>query len=155
MISIQQRLKTIGQADFFHILAEVPDLCHPYMDIALTLWNFRDDRTREIIVLRIASKLGSSYELQHHLTLARKAGLTMYEIEAIIQGKMLEDFKKHENVMLSSIDQIINKENVDKETFFQYYNKEDLQHLLSFVGFYSWLDYYTTALDLKVGQKTW
>lgn len=153
--SIQERLKTIGKADFFHVLAEVPDLCNPFMDIAINLWNFRDDRTREIIVLRLASSFGSSYELQHHLTIARQAGLSMYEIEAIIQGRMLENFKEHENCLLTAVDQIINKESVDKESFFKYYNKEELQYLVAFAGFYSWLNYYTTALDLKVGQKTW
>lgn len=152
---MQERLKTISKADYFHILAEVPELCNPFMDIAIDLWHFRDARTREIIILRVASTFGSSYALQHHLTIARKVGLNMYEIEAIIQGRMLENFKEHENCLLTTIDQIINKESVDKESFFKYYNKEDLQYLVAFTGFYGWLDYYTTALDLKVGQKTW
>jgi len=152
---MRNNLESIGAADFFYILQEVPELCDPFIDIAKELWNFRDERCREIIILRIASSISSSYELQHHLTIARNVGLTAYEIEAIIQGKFLEPYKKHENILLSTIDAIINKETLDKEKFLEYYTNNELQYVIAFVGFYSWLNYYTTALDLKVGQREW
>jgi AhpD family alkylhydroperoxidase len=45
-------------------------------------------RTRELVVLRVASLLGAAYEWQQHQVAARRAGVTDEDIDAIRAGNL-------------------------------------------------------------------
>lgn len=146
----QQLLQKISNADFFYVLQDNEFFEH-YVQLALKLWNTSNFsvREREIIILKIAFELKNKYIYKHHHPIALNNGVKIFELGFIEYGVSLENAR--EDTIVDTVFAIINKEKVDVGVL----NKDEIQSLIGIVGFYSWLDYYTTCLDLEVGQREW
>jgi alkylhydroperoxidase family enzyme len=153
--TVLAKIEKAGVADFFHILGNNPHIFHPLFDMAMTLWrnSHFDMRQREIIILRIASIRDSKYELYHHNTLAWTAGISQKDVEKITSGDLLEE--ESDNVLLKTIDALVENKEFDNTEFLEHFNVDQLSYVTAYIGFYIWLDTYTKALDLEIGQKEW
>lgn len=65
-----------------------------------------DPRLREMVILRTAWLDRSEYELFHHRTLARRAGLDEAEVAAIVGGDV-DAFAAPERALLAFVDQVV------------------------------------------------
>jgi len=154
-VAIKVKLSKTGVANFFHVLQDTPELFHPLYDLALAIFNPKNFtlRQREIIILRIAGIRHSQYELFHHNTLALSSGLIQFEIDQIVNGDGLAS--REENILLETIDKLLKNEKFDNTEFLEHFDRHHLEYITAYIGFYVWLDTYTKALNLDIGQRTW
>ncbi len=64
-------------------------------------------RESELVILRVASRRGSSYELTQHRRLGRRAGLAADEITAIEAGRSDDGFSARELLLLRATDELL------------------------------------------------
>ncbi len=64
-------------------------------------------RESELVILRVASRRGSSYELTQHRRLGRRAGLSVDEIAAIEAGSVEGPFDVREVLLLRAADELL------------------------------------------------
>lgn len=64
-------------------------------------------RESELVILRVASRRGSSYELTQHRRLGRRAGLSADEIAAIEAGSAEGSFSVREVLLLRAADELL------------------------------------------------
>lgn len=64
-------------------------------------------RESELVILRVASRRGSSYELTQHRRLGRRAGLSADEIAAIEAGDTGGPFSARELLLLRASDELL------------------------------------------------
>lgn len=64
-------------------------------------------RESELVILRVASRRGSSYELAQHRRLGRRAGLSVDEIAAIEAGVVESSFSARERLLLRTSDELV------------------------------------------------
>lgn len=64
-------------------------------------------RESELVILRVASRRGSSYELTQHRRLGRRAGLSADEIGAIEAGAVAGSFSDREVLLLRVADELL------------------------------------------------
>lgn len=72
-----------NQLNFFKVLIQNPALLKNYEPLAMQLGREPTIplRDKEVLILRTSTLCGESYELAHHLFIARQAGMTDAEIE--------------------------------------------------------------------------
>ncbi len=64
-------------------------------------------RESELVIVRVATRRGSAYELSQHRRLARRAGLSREEIAAIESGQDAAGFSERERLLLRATDELI------------------------------------------------
>lgn len=64
-------------------------------------------RESELVILRVASRRGSSYELTQHRRLGRRAGLSADEVAAIEAGSVEGAFSAREVLLLRAADELL------------------------------------------------
>ena len=64
-------------------------------------------RESELVILRVASRRGSSYELTQHRRLGRRAGLSAVEVAAIEEGGAGASFSPREQLLLRAADELL------------------------------------------------
>jgi 4-carboxymuconolactone decarboxylase len=77
-----------NQLNFFKVLIQNPVLLKKYEPLAMQLGREPSipSRDKEILILRTSILCGETYELAHHLFIARQAGMSDEEIEAAKNG---------------------------------------------------------------------
>jgi AhpD family alkylhydroperoxidase len=81
---LRKMLAKLPPLNVFRMVAGTPGAARPFLQLgAAVLSGALDPRRREIAVLRVAHATGASYEWAQHEQLARNAGVTDAEIEAI------------------------------------------------------------------------
>jgi len=63
-------------------------------------------RDTELVILRVAHLSSCTYELEHHLRLAAKAGLTPADIERTAKGPDAEGWSLREHAILAAVDEL-------------------------------------------------
>jgi AhpD family alkylhydroperoxidase len=71
-------------------------------------------RIREQAILRVAHRRGCGYEWSHHVTIAKKAGLTDGDIAAAQTGEADDEFDR---AVLAAVDELDEKSNLSDETW--------------------------------------
>jgi 4-carboxymuconolactone decarboxylase len=74
-------------------------------------------RMRELIILRVAHLQGSRYELSQHVGLARPAGLTDAQINAIIGDVDAAGFNRTERAALDLVTELCTTHRLRDDTF--------------------------------------
>jgi len=88
-----------------------------FLDFALSfLRGNLEPKLRELVILRMATLRGSSYELMHHLPSAKTAGLSEMEISAITSSHPSGLDQKH-SVMIQLVDDCSQLGKVSDPTF--------------------------------------
>ncbi len=73
-------------------------------------------RLRELAILRVARLTGARYEWAHHVPIARRAGVTQAEVDALAGGKGPE-FGAAERAVLRYVDEVVSRVRVPEDVF--------------------------------------
>lgn len=101
-------LRHAAQLNLYRALANSPDLVRAWRSF---LWDLRERcgsprALRELVVLRCAVRHDSEYEWVHHLAMARAAGVTEAQIEAVRRTLDAECFSEEERLALELTDAV-------------------------------------------------
>jgi 4-carboxymuconolactone decarboxylase len=112
-------------------------------------------RMREVVILRVAHLQGSRYELGQHVGIARTAGLTEQQINAIIDARDLDaaDFSPTERTALDVTTELCTTHRLRDDTFaaaHAAFGDEGLTELLMIISCYYGLALVLNAADLDV-----
>jgi alkylhydroperoxidase family enzyme len=92
-------------------------LVKSFLDLGLSFRTGNlEPKLRELIILRMATLRGSSYELMHHLPAAKTAGLSEMEISAITSDQ-LSALDEKQSVMIQLVDDCSQLGKVSDPTF--------------------------------------
>ncbi|MGH3762266.1 carboxymuconolactone decarboxylase family protein [Actinophytocola sp.] len=70
-------------------------------------------RDTELVILRVAAVRGSEYELRHHTSLARSAGLTGAEIDRVRDLAPASSWPRRDAVLLDAADALVRDRDLD------------------------------------------
>lgn len=164
LTSIEQRPEPIrqfmarrGNLNVFRLLANVPHVFVGWTQMVDELFDSPTFslRMREVVILRVAHLQGSRYELAQHVGIARGAGLTEQQINAIIDTDDLDGagFSRTERTVLDVVTELCSTHRLRDDTFataHAAFGDEALTELLMLVSCYYGLALVLNAVDLDV-----
>jgi AhpD family alkylhydroperoxidase len=74
-------------------------------------------RESELVILRVANLRSSRYELEHHVRLGRKAGLSEAEIERVAIGSDADGWQPRERALLAAVEMLHDRGDLDDATW--------------------------------------
>jgi 4-carboxymuconolactone decarboxylase len=154
---IRQFMARHGELNVFRLLANAPAVFVGWTHMVDEMFDSPTftARMRELVILRVAHVQGSPYELGQHLGLARSAGLTDAQIDAIVDAGDLDaaGFNDTERAVLSLITELCTTYRLSDDTFAAAQaalGDEALTELLMIVSCYYGLALVLNAVDLDV-----
>lgn len=99
-------------------------------------------RESELVILRVASRRGSSYELTQHRRLGRRAGLSADEIAAIEAGAVEGPFSERELLLLRTSDELLAVDDISDGLWAElggHFDDRERIEILMLVGHYAML----------------
>jgi 4-carboxymuconolactone decarboxylase len=164
LASVDQQLEPIrqfiarrGELNMFRVLANAPHVFLGWSQMVDELFDSPTFslRTKEVIILRVAHLQGSRYELSQHVGIARGAGLTDQQIDAITGTGHLDavGFSRTERAALDIVTELCSTHRLRDDTFataHTVFGDEALTELLMIVSCYYGLALVLNAVDLDV-----
>ena len=74
-------------------------------------------RESELVILRVANLRSCRYELEHHLRLGRKAGLSDAELERVAVGSAADGWQPRERALLAAVEMLHERGDLDDATW--------------------------------------
>lgn len=108
-------------------------------------------RETELVILRVAHLSGCDYELQHHRTLGRAAGVTDADVERLVAGPDDAGWSPREATLLRTVDLLHHDRDLDDDAWSElrgHLDERTALELLLLVGHYEMLA--TTLNTLRV-----
>jgi 4-carboxymuconolactone decarboxylase len=146
-----------GNLNVFRLLANVPHVFVGWTQMVDELFDSPTFslRMREVVILRVAHLQGSRYELAQHVGIARGAGLTEQQINAIIDTDDLDGagFSRTERAVLDVVTELCGTHRLADDSFAAAraaLGDEALTELLMLVSCYYGLALVLNAVDLDV-----
>ncbi len=157
---IREFMARRGESNLFRLLAHAPAVFVGWaqmVDEILDSPTFTP-RMRELIILRVAHLQGTPYELSQHMDLARFAGLTERQINAIIDAGDRGDheaagFSRTERVVLDAVTELCTTRHLREESFAAVHaalGDEAVAELLMIVSCYYGLALVLNAVELDI-----
>jgi len=154
---IRQFMARRGNLNVFRLLANVPHVFVGWTPMVDELFDSPTFslRMREVVILRVAHLQGSRYELAQHVGIARGAGLTEQQINAIIDTDDLDGagFSRTERAVLDVVTELCGTHRLADDSFAAgraALGDEALTELLMLVSCYYGLALVLNAVDLDV-----
>lgn len=116
-------------------------------------------RETELVILRVAHRRGCDYELDHHLHLGRRAGLTARDIDAVMwDGPTVggPDRSARETAILAMVDELLEHHDVSDGTWAaaaSHLDQRALIEVVMLVGHYDMLATAITALRIQPDRR--
>jgi 4-carboxymuconolactone decarboxylase len=112
-------------------------------------------RMREVVILRVAHLQGSRYELSQHVGIARNAGLSDQQIDAILDNADLDaaDLSQTERAALAVVTELCTTHRLRDDSFataHAVFGDEALTELLMIISCYYGLALVLNAADLEI-----
>jgi 4-carboxymuconolactone decarboxylase len=154
---IREFMTRRGELNLFRLLAHAPAVFVGWaqmVDEILDSPTFTP-RMRELIILRVAHLQGTPYELSQHVDLARSAGLTERQIDAVIDAgdHDVVGFSRTERVVLDAVTELCTTRHLREESFAAVHaalGDEAVTELLMIVSCYYGLALVLNAVELDV-----
>ncbi|MDT5229613.1 MAG: hypothetical protein QOI39_113 [Mycobacterium sp.] len=154
---IRQFVARRGNLNVFRLLANVPHVFVGWTQMVDELFDSPTFslRMREVVILRVAHLQGSRYELAQHVGIARGAGLTEQQMNAIIDTDDLDGpgFSRTERAVLDVVTELCGTHRLADDSFAAAraaLGDEALTELLMLVSCYYGLALVLNAVDLDV-----
>jgi 4-carboxymuconolactone decarboxylase len=112
-------------------------------------------RLRELVILRVASLQGSSYQLGQHRDAGRDAGISAQQLDALTSGELTGGFDGVELAVLEFVTKLCTTNHVGDNTFASTRDAQGEQavtELLMLVSLYYGLALVLNAADLELDQ---
>ncbi|KRC58933.1 MULTISPECIES: carboxymuconolactone decarboxylase family protein [unclassified Nocardioides] len=109
-------------------------------------------RESELVIVRVASRRGSSYELTQHRRLARRAGLAADEVAAIEAGETEGTFSARERLLLRATDELLATDDLGDPLWAElgeHFDDRERIEVLMLVGHYAMLATALHALRVR------
>lgn len=109
-----------ARGNWYQSLVRHPELHRRWLAFGATLLvrGALPDRDRELAVLRTAWRTGAEYYWEPHVGLAREAGITSAEIEAVVAGPKDPSWHGHDRALLAAVDELL-EDNVIRDATWQ------------------------------------
>ncbi|UMB68191.1 carboxymuconolactone decarboxylase family protein [Mycobacterium paraterrae] len=158
--AIREFMARRGELNVFRMLANAPDVFAGWtqmLDELLESPTFTP-RARELVILRVARLQNSRYELDRHIDVARRAGLTEQQISAIVETDDFDDadFDDTERAALDTVTELCTTRRLGDQLFAKAHNifgDEGIAELLMLVGCYYGLALVVNAVDVEVDGR--
>lgn len=141
--------------NFSRVLVQHPGMYRvflPFLDKLIRGTNL-PPKDREILCIRTLALGGDVYEEVHHVSIARKAGMTETEIEAAkSDGAGLSKF---DQCLMRAAEELVRQQCVRDETWAclaERYSQEQLMEVVFLVGCYSIMAMITRSFGIQVEQ---
>jgi AhpD family alkylhydroperoxidase len=108
-------------------------------------------RETELVILRVASLRGCDYELEHHVRLGARAGITAADVERVRDGSGADGWHPRERLLLRATEELIATKDLGDATWAELraaYDERTVIELLLLVGHYDMLA--TTLMTLRL-----
>jgi 4-carboxymuconolactone decarboxylase len=144
-----------GNLNVFRVIANSPSVFGGWTQLVDDLFASPtfDARMREVIILRVAHLQNSPYEIGQHVPLAREAGLTDQEIDAIRDAGDTARFSHEERAALDVVTELCATCHLSDESFAAaqaVFDDEALTELLMIISCYYGLALVLNAVDVDV-----
>jgi 4-carboxymuconolactone decarboxylase len=154
---LRQWMARRGNLNVFGLLANAPQVFAGWTQMVDELFDSPtfDLRTREVIILRVAHLQDSRYELAQHTGIARDAGLTEQQINAILGDGDLDaaGFSRAERSALDVVTELCSTHQLSENSFtaaHTVFGDEALTELLMIISCYYGLALVLNAVELDV-----
>ena len=154
---IRQFMARRGDLNVFRLIANAPNVFVGWAEMVDELFDSPTftTRMRELIIVRVAHLQGSPYELSQHVPLARGAGLTDAQINALVDTGDLDaaGFSSTERAALDVVTELCSTHRLSDDSFaaaHAVFGDEALTELLMIVSCYYGLALVLNAADLDV-----
>lgn len=123
------------------LFARHPRITGPWLAFSGTLLDhgLLAPRDRELLVLRVAWRTGSTYEWTQHAGMARTAGLTAEQVAAVRSGPGSGVWDDRDGALLRAADALVERHVVDDDTWTElarHFDEDELLEVLFVVGSY-------------------
>jgi len=126
-----------------------------FLDFALSFRTGNlEPKLRELVILRMATLRGSSYELKHHLPAAKTAGLSEQEISSITSAQPSGLDQKH-SVMIQLVDDCSELGRVSDLTFekaSKIFSASEIAEATLLAGLYEMLACFLKTMGVELDQ---
>jgi 4-carboxymuconolactone decarboxylase len=150
-----------GNLNVFRLLANAPQVFAGWTQMVDELFESAtfSPRMREVVILRVAHLQGSRYELSQHVGIARNAGLSDQQINAILGDGDLDaaDFSHAERTALTVVTELCTTHRLRDDSFAAaqaVFGDEALTEMLMVISCYYGLALVLNAADLDVDTAT-
>jgi 4-carboxymuconolactone decarboxylase len=146
-----------GDLNVFRLLANAPHVFVGWSQMVDELFDSPTFslRVKEVIILRVAHLQGSRYELSQHVGIARTAGLTEHQINAILGTGDLDaaGFSRTERTVLDVVTELCSTHQMRDDSFataHAIFGDEAFTELLMIISCYYGLALVLNAADLDI-----
>jgi 4-carboxymuconolactone decarboxylase len=160
--SIRQWAARRGNLNVFRLLANAPKVFGGWTAMVDELFASTtfSARMREVIILRVAHLQDSPYEIGQHVVLARDAGLTEQQVNAIRDAGDLDEagFSPTERAALDVVTELCTTHHLSDDSFdaaHGIFGDEAFTELLMLISCYYGLALVLNAADLDVDAGSW
>ncbi|BEK84625.1 carboxymuconolactone decarboxylase family protein [Nocardia seriolae] len=87
----------------------------------------------ELVILRVAHLRQCDYEMDHHIRLGRRAGVTAEILDRLREGPAAEGWTDKERALLTAVDQLVTTRDLDDPTWQALASHYDERHLIEIV----------------------
>lgn len=108
-------------------------------------------RETELVILRVATLRGCDYELQHHVRLGARAGVTAADVERVRAGSTATGWSGREQLLMRATEELLATKDLSDATWAELraaYDERTVIELLLLVGHYDMLA--TTLMTLRL-----
>jgi 4-carboxymuconolactone decarboxylase len=113
-------------------------------------------RLRELAILRIAHLRGARYEWNHHVSIARNAGITDEEISGVREGTDAPSFSDLDRDVLSFTDELVRHARASEATFEKlraHLSDREMVELMISVGYWNMIAMLIVNTGLEMEQE--
>jgi 4-carboxymuconolactone decarboxylase len=144
------------QVNLYRALANAPDMLDAWLEFA---WSLRDGcqtprMLRELMILRTASVMCAVYEWHQHEAMARRAGATAEQLDAIPAWQTSSCYSDRERAALMLTDAMLTghvNDNVHEELA-RYFSVQERVELVVTAGFYAMVPRVLDALRVPIEE---
>lgn len=139
--------------NFSRVIVEHPDLYRVLMPMIskVITGSKLPPRDREVLILRTLSASNEIYEYNHHVTIARKAGLSDAEIEAVSVGAA--ELPPLDGALVRAADELMREQRIADRTWRELaerYSSMQLMDVVAVVGVYVLMAMLTKSFGIQL-----
>jgi 4-carboxymuconolactone decarboxylase len=153
----RELLARMPPLNIFRMLAGAPHAMRPFLQLgSAVLSTALDARRREIAVLRVAVATGARYEWAQHEQLARTAGVTAPEIEAVANEGPVHSLDDECNLICQVADEVSREVRLSDEALeaiIDRYGPREAAELILLVSYYNMVSRFLESTRVQLEDE--
>ncbi|MBF6297885.1 carboxymuconolactone decarboxylase family protein [Nocardia amamiensis] len=106
----------------------------------------------ELVIIRVAHLRGCDYEMDHHIRLGRRAGVTAEVLDRLRIGPAAAGWSQKHHALLTAVDQLVEKRDIGDDAWTElakHYDERSLIEIVLLINQYEGLAATITALRIQ------